>query len=136
MTCVFSIVYRLLAWLSKATGLSSNEVNVITYYIIVPAVFFYLIDRIMQRHSCAALFLASWGVLLLLIEDFRRFCDRVFVESATFLEGFDCIGWDYTVASVMICVIFPGMLSVGLFYYAFPKLFERKPLLSGQRSDQ
>jgi len=38
MNTIFKIVSSLLVWLAEASGLSYNEVNVVVYYFIIPAI--------------------------------------------------------------------------------------------------
>ncbi|WP_281754568.1 hypothetical protein [Neptunitalea chrysea] len=51
MDTIFSIVYQLLKNIESLTGLTYHEVNIITYYIIVPMVFIYMIGRILQHQK-------------------------------------------------------------------------------------
>jgi hypothetical protein len=115
----------MLLWLSKASGLSYNEVNVIAYYFLAPLVFLLLIDRIRGRFIFTPCFIVAWGALLVLVPRFSEFADWVFYRSVDVLDWFSWMGWNYTVASVIICVVLPGVVFLVLLYYAFPKLFGR-----------
>lgn len=121
MNTVFNIVYLLLAWLSKTTGLSYKEVNIIIYYFILPAMYVLLIDIIIKRYICSLCFVLAWGLILILVHDFGRFSNRLFDISVNILNAFAFLGWNYTVASVIICVILPGLLFLALIYSAFRK---------------
>src|SRR4029434_9046636 len=107
MNAVFNIVYSLLLWCSQVSGLSYEAVNVIAYYFLVPLVFFFLFDRIIKRHIFVPCFVASWCLLLFLVPSFDDFADKAFERSVEFLNAFSAIGWNYTVASVVVCVVAP-----------------------------
>ena len=51
------------------------------------------------------------------INDFTLFSNSLFDASVKFLESFKVIGWDYTVASVVVCVIAPIVLLLALLMY-------------------
>ena len=109
MSDVFQIVYQFLVWLSARTGLTYQEVNIIVYYFLVPLAFFVLLDRIFRTWICTACFLCLSAAALLLIPSFEQFSKALFDLSVVFLEQFSRIGWNYTEASVWICVVFPGV---------------------------
>ena len=44
MNIIFMIVRDLLLYIAKITGLSYNEINIITYYYIIPFFYLTLID--------------------------------------------------------------------------------------------
>ena len=48
------------------------------------------------------------------IPDFNGFSERLFASSVAFLMLFGRIGLDYTAASVVVCVIVPGLVFAGL----------------------
>jgi hypothetical protein len=127
MNAIFDLVYSLLVWVSRVSGLSYEEVNIIAYYFLVPLVFLALIDRIIRRNVCVCGFVAVWGVFLLLGPSFAGFSDDLFEKSVRFLNALSVLGMNYTVASVVVCVLLPGLLFVVLLHFAFPRLFQRRP---------
>jgi hypothetical protein len=46
------------------------------------------------------------------------------MESVDFLKSFRFLGWNYVVSSVMICVIFPGIVFLVMLHLAFPTFFK------------
>ncbi|MFC5049058.1 hypothetical protein ACFPK9_15880 [Rubritalea spongiae] len=136
MHSVFQAVYEILKSLSDLTGFSYNEINIIAYYIIAPLVYISLIDKILGKHILKIIFLVLVGTSLVFIPDFRVFSDWLFDRSVDFLLWFEVIGWNYTVSSVFICVLFPGILLIALMYYAFPSFrhFLSKDLTKSQNS--
>jgi hypothetical protein len=60
-----------------------------------------------------------------LIPDFSDFSDRLFELSVDFLLWFSVIGWNYIVASVIICVVIPLFVFIPLVHYAFPGFYRR-----------
>jgi len=125
MNLLFYVVYRGLMGIAAATGLSYEAVNILVYYVLMPLVFFILIDKITRRHFCVI----GFGLLLagscFLINDFNAFCERLFAASVAFLEGFSCLGLGYCLASVVVCVFAPLALLAVLLYFAYPKLVGR-----------
>lgn len=105
----------LLYWLSDLTGLSYKAINIVVYYIIAPFVFLFLIDRIIKKHYFKIGFTIVVVIALLIIKDFELFSRKLFDLSVDFLNLFEIIGMNYTVASVVICVIIPTIAFVLLF---------------------
>jgi hypothetical protein len=91
--------------------------------LLVPLVFFFLLDRILKKHILVPCFIAAWCVLLLWVPSFDAFAEEAFERSVEFLNSFAAVGWNYTVASVLICVVAPGIVFIALLYYAFRNLF-------------
>ena len=123
MNVVFQIVYSLLKWISQVTGFTYNEVNIIAYYIILPFAYVVLADRILKKHVLKALYIAGVAACLLSIGNFREFSDWLFQKSVDFLLSFQFLGWDYMVSSVLICVVFPAIVFLVMFHYAYPRFF-------------
>ena len=119
MSFVFEIVASSLQLISFLTGLTYQEINIIVYYIVIPFVYLTLVDKICKRHWFKIIFAVGVCIFFLSIRDFRVFSERLFEQSVIFLESFSKIGWDYIAASVIICVIVPGILFGVLFYCAY-----------------
>ena len=128
MNFLFHLVYLALKKFSALTGLTYNEINIIIYYFVIPLALLLLLDRILKKFIFSGILILSWIVLLLFVPDFTRFCNRAFDISVVFLESFGFLGWNYIVASVMICVVLPLVVFAVLFYFAFPQLFRRRNL--------
>jgi len=127
MNLVFQIVAGSLNWIASATGFTYNEINIIAYFIILPFVYVALIDRILKRHFLKVAYIVAWVVLILFIKDFRAFSDVLFKYSVDFLLLFGRVGLNYVAASVVICVVLPGLVFAALCFFAFPSL-RRWPL--------
>ncbi len=116
MNEIFQIVYEFLKWISKITGMTYHEVNIIVYFIIIPGIFIYLLGRFLKRKSLILVF----GVLVLftiiIVPDFKIFSTKLFDLSVDFLNWFDQVGLNYIQASVVICVIVPIIIIFILFY--------------------
>jgi len=121
METTFQIVYSLLKWISSVTGFTYNEVNIIAYYIVLPFAYIVLADRILKRHILKLFYVFAVTVCLLIIKDFTAFSDWLFQKSVDFLLSFQLLGWNYIVASVLICVVFPAMVFAVMFHFAYPK---------------
>ncbi len=116
MSKVFDLVYQLLKWLSKISGFTYREINIIVYFIIIPSLFFFLLSKILKQKYIVISFLAFVGVILFLIPDFESFSSWLFDESVNFLNWFKVLGLDYIQASVVICVLVPILILLGLLY--------------------
>lgn len=116
MSKVFDLVYQLLKWLSKISGFTYREINIIVYFIIIPSLFFFLLSKILKQKYIVISFLAFVSVILFLIPDFKFFSSWLFDESVNFLNWFKVLGLDYIQASVVICVLVPILILLGLLY--------------------
>ncbi len=116
MTSVFDLVYQLLKWLSKISGFTYREINIIVYFIIIPSFFLFLISRILRQKYIIISFFLLILFLLLIIPNFELFSSQLFDKSVSFLNSFNNIGLNYIQASVVICVIIPVIIISILFY--------------------
>lgn len=124
MNEIFRIVYSALMFISEITGLSYNEVNIIAYYIVLPFIYVALADKIWGKHLLKITYVCVVSLVLLLIPNFRIFSDRLFDDSVRFLLSFEMFGWNYVVSSVMICVVFPGIVFLVMLHFAYPRILQ------------
>ena len=136
MNSVFNIVYWLLRAVSKISGFTYNEVNVIAYYMILPFAYVVLADKILKTHVLKMGYVTAIGAALLMIKDFTNFSGWLFDESVDFLLSFQAFGWNYIVSSVLICVVFPSIVFVVMFRFAYPDAFRRIRRLLTPRGNQ
>lgn len=122
MQPIFNAVARSLYWISSVTGFSYNEINIIAYFILLPFVYVALVDRIARRHWLKLIYIVGWTIGLCQIKDFRTFSNRLFDASVDFLLLFSGVGLDYVAASVVICVVLPGIVLLLLVWAAFPSV--------------
>ena len=130
MDLIFDAVYLILDWLSDRIGLSYQGVNAAAYFILLPATYLHLLDRIMRRHLLLPAFTVAVVALLVANRDYEAAAARLFQGSVTFLESFEIIGWNYGTASVVVCVFVPLMLFVTLLHFSYPRVMglgQRKP---------
>jgi len=125
MNLVFQIVAVSLNWIASVTGFTYNEINIIAYYIILPFVYVALIDRILRKHILKIAYVVAWIGVLCLVKDFGAFSNALFDASVDFLLMFSHVGLNYVSASVVICVILPGIVFMALLWFAFPTLRRR-----------
>lgn len=114
MNAIFKWVYEFLKWISKITGFTYREINIIVYFIIIPSLFCYLLSRIYKKKQIVIGFILFIIVGLLFIPDFESFSNDLFDASVVFLNWFDVIGLNYIEASVVICVFVPVLIMIGL----------------------
>ena len=119
MDIIFSFVYYSLVVLSRLTGFTYEEINIIVYFFVIPFIYLALIDRIIKKHILKVAFVVAVLAFFFWIHDFSHYAGWLFNCSVEFLQGFSRIGWDYVLASVIICVVIPGILFCVLFYYAY-----------------
>ena len=118
MHTIFQIVYNVLKRLSSVTGLTYNEINIVVYFIIIPLIYLVMIDKIIHKHILKLTF-GGLVISIVAFADFKSFSDSVFAASVKFLLSFENIGWNYVVASVIVCVIVPMIVFCVLFYFSF-----------------
>ena len=94
-------------------------INIIVYYFVIPFIFMVLIDQIFSVHYLKISYILTLFVSITLINDFEKFSEWLFNKSEKFLNSFSFIGWDYVVASVIICVFVPIIVFSFLVYFAF-----------------
>ena len=119
MNKIFIIIRDFLQVLANISGFSYMAINIIVYYFITPFIFIVLIDQIFNVHYLKISYILTIFISITLINDFEKFSEWLFNKSANFLNSFKFIGWNYTVASVIICFIIPLFVLSFLVYFAF-----------------
>lgn len=135
MNIIFRVIYSILKSVSTTTGLTYNEINIVVYYFFVPLILLFLVDRIIKKYIFSVAITLVWALLLLVVSNFSLFSDRVFDDSVVFLKAFSFVGWNYIVASVIVCVVAPMIIFAVLFYFAFPRLFRRRVQANTREQD-
>lgn len=107
MKKLFEITYEILMFLSRTTGFSYKEINIIVWFILIPLSWAFLIDKIYKFNYIKILSIIVISITLLFINDFTVFSNWLFNISADFLRSFDSLGSNYTASSVIICVFIP-----------------------------
>ncbi len=121
MNEVFDLIYRFLIWLSSITGFTYHEVNIIIYFILIPAFFVFLISLLSRNKYWILGYLLIVLILITTIPDFRAFSDVIFDKSVSFLNWFENLGLNYVQASVIICVVIPSLILIALVFFNFRK---------------
>jgi hypothetical protein len=117
MIPIFAVVAGIEHIIAKLTGLTYNEVNIIVYYLLIPLSWTVMIDYITLLPFLTPMYIIGWGIFLWKDKmTFRDRCDWAFNRSVDFLLYFKKIGWNYIVASVIICVVVPVIIYVELIY--------------------
>ena len=125
MSLLFYIVYSALQGISSFTGLSYESVNVLVWYFIIPAIFLFLIDRIIHKTLLLPIFLAAVAIFCICAGDLETIADQIFEKSVNFLLGFSRYGIGYDLASVIVCVWIPLFVFLILSFLAYPRWFKR-----------
>ena len=119
MNRVFNTVAKALRSLSRLTGFTYNEINVLLYYFIIPFSWLILIDSILHLN-----YFKLAGIIFSIgfftgCKDFKEYADWLFFKSVIFLNFFNRFGSNYIRSSVWICVSLPILIYTCLFYLAF-----------------
>jgi hypothetical protein len=125
MGALFQIVFVALDALSRLTGLTYEEINIVVYYALVPLVFAHLLDRIIHRHVFVVSVVIGLVTALGFIPDFESFSETLFDASVGFLKSFSVVGWNYVTASVIVCLIAPLALFLVMLRFAYPGWLSR-----------
>lgn len=116
---VFNVVAQALRILSRLTGFTYNEINVLLYYFIIPFTWMILLDNILHvQYFKLAGFIFCIGFYAG-CRDFRKYSDWLFFKSVIFLNFFNRFGINYIRSSVWICVSLLILIYTTLFYFAF-----------------
>ena len=120
MDKTFWIVANSLNRIAYNTNTTYNVINIIVYYLIVPLTWSIMLDIIIGYPIFTILTSLIWSFIFYKARNyFREGCDVGFRKSQEFLFLFKRIGWNYIVASVIICVIIPlivyGLLCYGIY---------------------
>ena len=117
---IFQIVRDFLIYISRFTGLTYNEINIIVYFFLIPFSWFILIDIIYGFHYFKLTFTVICLGFYFTCRDFESFSNRLFDKSVSFLNYFNNYGSNYVASSVWICVFLPIMI-YGLLVYLIIK---------------
>lgn len=115
----FNLVYQILMFISKYTGFSYKEVNIIIWFIIIPFSWCFLLDKAKKRHYFKATFTVFILISLLMIKNFSVFSNKIFHESAQCLRSFNSLGSNYITSSVVVCIVIPFIVYLFLIKYAY-----------------
>jgi hypothetical protein len=116
---VFYEVAQALRSLSRLTGFTYNEINVLIYYFIIPFTWMILLDNILHiQYFKLAGFIFCIGFYAG-CRDFRKYSDWLFFKSVIFLNFFNRFGSNCIRSSVWICVSLPILIYTILFFLAF-----------------
>lgn len=124
MNKIFDFVYQGLKWLAKMFRVTYEEINVIIWFFIIPAIFVFLIDRILRTNYLHRGFAVLILLCLISISNFESFSKMIFKKSAAFLHWFDYLGLNYTQASVLVCVALPILFMFFLLFLKRRKKYE------------
>jgi len=126
MEIIFYVVAGVLYAIGLVTGLTYNEVNIITYYFLMPFSWLVLLDKIFKIHYLKIGFAVFCVVFVIWCSNFLEFSDYLFAKSVDFLEYFGKYGFNYIEASVWICVTIPAAVYIVLTLVLIYKSKKRK----------
>jgi len=103
----FRMAANFFVWLSRKTGRTYNELNVLMYFGIVPFSWAFILDFQMGWGYFSIGFFCFTAGVLVAARDFSTFADHAFKRSVEFLLFFNRYGSNYERTSVVICVVLP-----------------------------
>lgn len=120
MKDIFNFTYECLLYLSKISGFTYKEINIIIWFIILPLSWTLMIDKIKGKNIyCFSCFYAIIIMTVLLISDFSNLSKTLFNKSADMLRSLHVVGANYTVSSVVICLFIPLIFYIILIKKAY-----------------
>lgn len=115
MNSIFQIVYDILMTMSRLTGFTYKEINIIVYFVVIPFIYFILLDKMIKKNYFKITHILVI-IAVCVFFDFGEFCDSLFNLSVDFLLSFNHVGINYIAASVLICVFLPIAIFIILYY--------------------
>lgn len=109
---IFNLVMSALKFISKLTGFTYNEVNIIVFYILIPFSWMCLLDILYESYFFSILFITLWIGIVLGCRSFRSFCNLLYTRSIQLLLYFNRFGLNYERASVWICISVPIVIYI------------------------
>jgi len=103
----FQAVAKGLYYSGILINLSYNEMNILVYFVIIPLIWAYIIDKMFRIHYVKLIHLLVILFCVVTINNLSAFCDDLFNACVIFLNLFRPIGIDYVAASVLFCVVLP-----------------------------
>ena len=131
---IFKIVRSSLESISRLTGLTYNEINIILYYFMIPFSWLCLSDIIFGFHYLKIAFVIYYFGFYIGCRNFRSYSDRLFERSISFLNYFNRIGSNYVVSSVWICVSLPTLIYTILIILILKKIDSNGQTYSDMRN--
>ena len=110
----FSAVAYGLIKTANFLGISYNEANILVYFVIVPMVWAWMVDRAYRTHVLKASYATVVLATVLVSGNVSELCDTLFMACVYFLYLFKPIGIGYVASSVIFCVILPVIFHVWL----------------------
>ena len=114
---VFNVIAKWLYSISRKTGRSYHEINIILYFFIIPFSWFVLFDKITGTFYFGLGFLIFTIGFFVGCQDFKGYSEWLFSKSVSFLNFFNKFGSNYIRSSVIICVLIPLMVYGFLIYF-------------------
>jgi ABC-type nickel/cobalt efflux system permease component RcnA len=121
----FRWVANFFVWLSRKTGKSYNEMNVVVYFGIIPFSWALLLDFLLNWGYFSIGFVCFTLGVAISVKDFNTFADNTFRRSVEFLLFFNRYGSTYERSSVLICALLPIMVYILLIYFVLKVYFQQ-----------
>jgi len=132
----FQAVAKGLYYSGTLINLSYNEMNILVYFVIIPLIWAYMIDKTFRFHYVKLSHLLVILFCWVTINNLSAFCDDLFYACVIFLNLFRPIGIDYVAASVLFCVVLPIAIHMLLWRTLKRKQLSRSELRPVIRENQ
>lgn len=110
----FSAVAYGLIKMANFLGISYNEANILVYFVIIPMVWAWMIDKAYRTNVVKIGYAILIIAMVLISGDVSKLCDTLFMVCVYFLYLFKPIGIGYMASSVIFCVILPVIFHIWL----------------------
>jgi hypothetical protein len=132
----FQAVAKGLYYAGTLINLSYNEMNILVYFVIIPLIWAYIIDKMFRFHYAKLSLMLVIFFCWVTINNLSAFCDDLFYACVIFLNLFRPIGINYVAASVLFCVVLPIVFHMFLWRSLKRKRLSRSELRPVIRENQ
>ena len=117
----FSAVAYGLIKMANFLGISYNEANILVYFVVIPMIWAWMIDKAYRTHVVKASYAILVMTMVLISGDVSKLCDTLFMVCVYFLYLFKPIGIGYMTSSVIFCVVLPVIFHIWLMRFTQKK---------------
>lgn len=114
----FKFTANFLKRLSRKTGFTYNEINILGYFFIIPFSWLIILDEILEIHILKLSFVVFCVGFYVGCRSFKDYSDLLFLKTVKFLNYFNRFGNNYIASSVWICIAVPILIYILLLYFA------------------
>jgi hypothetical protein len=107
---IFNAVAIFLYDISRRTGLTYKEINILVYFFVIPFSWALLLDMALSFHYLTIAVGVFYLGFAVNCKNFKVYVHWLFEKSVSFLNYFNRYGSTYVLSSVIFCVLFPALI--------------------------